>query len=159
MTSTTSTTPATAEAAPALAEAATPATATPEAPAADAPAADAAPADSAPALRPPAEAAAEVAHGALLVDVRSAGGRAAHGEIPGSTLLGRTDLDALFGPAHAPVISIDTPVVVVCGSENGSRPVAEALAARGYTVSHVDGGFPAWKAAGLPSEPPTDAPA
>ena len=116
-------------------------------------------ADDAAALRPPVEAAAEVAHGALLVDVRSAGGRAAHGEIPGSSLLDRTDLDALFGPAHAPVISIDTPVVVVCGSENGSRPVAEALAARGYTVSHVDGGFPAWKAAGLPAEPPTDVPA
>jgi rhodanese-related sulfurtransferase len=111
------------------------------------------------ALRPPVEAAAAVAQGALLVDVRSSGGRAAHGEIPGSTLLDRTDLDALFGPVHAPVISIDTPVVVVCGSENGSRPVAEALAARGYTVSHVDGGFPAWKAAGLPAEPPTDAPA
>jgi len=131
----------------------TPAPATPEAPAA------AAPADAAPALRPPVEAAAEVARGALLVDVRSAGGRASHGEIPGSTLLDRTDLDALFGPAHAPVISIDTPVVVVCGSENGSRPVAEALAARGYTVSHVDGGFPAWRDAGLPAEPPTDAPA
>lgn len=115
--------------------------------------------EAAAALRPPVEAAAEVAQGALLVDVRSSGGRAAHGEIPGSTLLDRTDLDALFGPAHAPVISIDTPVVVVCGSENGSRPVAEALAARGYTVSHVDGGFPAWKAAGLPAEPATDAPA
>lgn len=119
----------------------------------------AAPEAAAPALRPPVEAAAEVARGALLVDVRSAGGRASHGEIPGSTLLDRTDLDALFGPAHAPVISIDTPVVVVCGSENGSRPVAEALAARGYTVSHVDGGFPAWRDAGLPAEPPTDTPA
>ncbi len=117
-----------------------------------------APEAAAPALRAPVEAAAEVARGALLVDVRSAGGRASHGEIPGSTLLDRTDLDALFGPAHAPVISIDTPVVVVCGSENGSRPVAEALAARGYTVSHVDGGFPAWKAAGLPAEPPTEPP-
>ncbi|HYQ75717.1 rhodanese-like domain-containing protein [Cellulomonas sp.] len=126
---------------------------------ADATPADGAAPDAAPALRPPVEAAAEVARGALLVDVRSAGGRASHGEIPGSTLLDRADLDALFGPAHEPVISIDTPVVVVCGSENGSRPVAEALAARGYTVSHVDGGFPAWKAAGLPAEPPTDAPA
>ncbi|MBW0254272.1 MULTISPECIES: rhodanese-like domain-containing protein [unclassified Cellulomonas] len=118
-----------------------------------------APEAAAPALRAPVEAAAEVARGALLVDVRSAGGRASHGEIPGSTLLDRTDLDALFGPAHAPVISIDTPVVVVCGSENGSRPVAEALAARGYPVSHVDGGFPAWRDAGLPAEPPTDTPA
>lgn len=105
-------------------------------------------------LRPPVEAAAEVAHGALLVDVRSAAGRGAHGEIPGATLLDRTDLDALFGPAHAPVITIDTPVVVVCGSQDGSRPVAEALAARGYTVSHVDGGFPAWRDAGLPAAAP-----
>lgn len=131
----------------------TPATDAAAPPATDTAAPDAA---AAPALRPPVEAAADVARGALLVDVRSAGGRASHGEIPGSTLLDRTDLDALFGPAHAPVISIDTPVVVVCGSENGSRPVAEALAARGYTVSHVDGGFPAWRDAGLPAEPPSD---
>jgi rhodanese-related sulfurtransferase len=110
----------------------------------------------APALKPAADAAADVAHGALLVDVRSAGGRAAHGDIPGATLADRTDLDALFGPAHAPVISIDTPVVVVCGSPAGSGPVAEQLAARGYTVTHVDGGFPAWKAAGLPATNPTD---
>ena len=42
--------------------------------------------------------------------------------------------------------------MIVCGSINGSGPVAEALAARGYTdVSHVDGGFPAWKEAGLPA--------
>ena len=42
--------------------------------------------------------------------------------------------------------------MIVCGSVNGSGPVAEALAARGYTyVSHVDGGFPAWKEAGLPA--------
>jgi rhodanese-related sulfurtransferase len=134
-------------------------TSTPTTPETDAATEAAADATAAAALRPPVEAAAAVAEGALLVDVRSSGGRAAHGEIPGSTLLDRTDLDALFGPAHAPVISIDTPVVVVCGSENGSRPVAEALAARGYTVSHVDGGFPAWKAAGLPAEPPADAPA
>jgi rhodanese-related sulfurtransferase len=131
---------------------------TPEATADATPAPSAAP-ETAAELRAPVAAAAAVAEGALLVDVRSSGGRAAHGEIPGSTLLDRTDLDALFGPAHAPVISIDTPVVVVCGSETGSRPVAEALAARGYTVSHVDGGFPAWKAAGLPAEPPADAPA
>ncbi len=113
-----------------------------------------------PPLRAATDAAAQVADGALLVDVRSAGGRAAHGEIPGATLADRDDLDALFGPADAPVISLDTPVVVVCGSPNGSGPVAEALARRGYThVSHVDGGFPAWKEAGLPASDPVDGPA
>ncbi|ARK03486.1 rhodanese-like domain-containing protein [Cellulosimicrobium funkei] len=111
-----------------------------------------------PPLRAATDAAAQVADGALLIDVRSAGGRAAHGEIPGATLADRDDLDALFGPADAPVISLDTPVVVVCGSPNGSGPVAEALARRGYThVSHVDGGFPAWKEAGLPASDPVGA--
>jgi rhodanese-related sulfurtransferase len=109
---------------------------------------------STPPLRPASAAAAEVERGALLIDVRSAGGRAAHGDIPGATLADRSDLDALFGPVAKPVISIDTPVVVVCGSDAGSGPVAEELAARGYTVSHVDGGFPAWKAAGLPATDP-----
>jgi rhodanese-related sulfurtransferase len=113
-----------------------------------------------PPLQTAADAAAKVADGALLIDVRSAGGRAAHGEIPGATLADRHDLDALFGPADNPAISLDTPVVVVCGSPNGSGPVAEALAQRGYThVSHVDGGFPAWKDAGLPASDPVDAPA
>lgn len=108
-----------------------------------------------PTLSAPAAAGEQVAAGALLVDVRSAAGRASHGEIPGATLVDRTDLDALFGPAGAPVVALDTPVVVVCGSEAGSGPVAEALAARGYThVSHVRGGFPAWKDAGLPATAP-----
>ncbi|MFE5308109.1 rhodanese-like domain-containing protein [Isoptericola sp. NPDC056605] len=103
---------------------------------------------------------ARVERGALLVDVRSARGRAAAGDIPGATLVDRDDLDALFGPAGAPAVSLDTPVVVVCGSVNGSGPVAAALAARGYTdVTHVDGGFPAWRDAGLPATAPADDPA
>lgn len=111
--------------------------------------------DPTPALQDPTDAAARVADGALLVDVRSAAGRSATGAIPGARIVDRTDLDAVFGPVGAPVISLDTPVVVVCGSESGSGPVAEALAERGYTaVSHVAGGFPAWRSAGLPAEEP-----
>lgn len=108
-----------------------------------------------PVLRTPDDAAARVEAGALLIDVRSAAGRAAHGAIPGARVVDRADLDALFGAVGAPAVSLDTPVVVVCGSQDGSGPVADALAARGYTtVSHVEGGFPAWKAAGLPAAPP-----
>lgn len=111
--------------------------------------------DPTPALQDPTDAAARVADGALLVDVRSAAGRASTGAIPGARVVDRTDLDAIFGPVGEPVISLDTPVVVVCGSESGSGPVAAALAERGYTaVTHVAGGFPAWKAAGLPAEEP-----
>ncbi|WP_159796233.1 LLM class flavin-dependent oxidoreductase [Puerhibacterium puerhi] len=112
-----------------------------------------------PELQTPQAAADKVADGALLIDVRSAGGRASAGEIPGATHADRGDLDALFGPADHPAVALDTPVVVVCGSVDGSGPVAEALAARGYTnVSHVDGGFPAWKAAGLPATGPEQSP-
>ena len=115
-----------------------------------------------PELQTPENAGAKVASGALLIDIRSAAGRAASGEIPGATLVDRDNLDALFGPSDHPAITVDTPVVIVCGSIKGSAPVAEALAARGYTaVSHVDGGFPAWKDAGLPAtgsatDPATD---
>jgi len=115
--------------------------------------------ETAPAPQDARAAGARVERGALLIDVRSAGGRASTGEIPGATLADRHDLDALFGPADAPAISLDTPVVVVCGSVNGSGPVAAALAARGYTdVTHVDGGFPAWRDAGLPATGPATEP-
>lgn len=109
-----------------------------------------------PVLTPATDAGARVADGAFLIDVRSDGGRAAAGAIPGATITDRDDLDAIFGSASAPAVSLDTPVVVVCGSERGSGPVAEALAARGYTnVTHVEGGFPAWRDAGLPASPGT----
>lgn len=105
----------------------------------------------------PVRAAVRTTEGALLVDVRSAAGRAAHGEIPVARVVDRQDLDALFGPVGAPLIEIDRPVVVVCGSEAGSAPVARALAERGYTdVSQVAGGFPGWRDAGLPTTAPTE---
>ena len=45
--------------------------------------------------------------------------------------------------------------MVVCGSVRGSGPVAAELRAKGFTnVVHVEGGFPAWKDAGLPTEAP-----
>jgi rhodanese-related sulfurtransferase len=61
----------------------------------------------------------------------------------------RDALDAEFDfdspTRHAEVISTDTPIVVVCGSVNGSGLVAEALIGRGFVnVVHVDGGALAW---------------
>ncbi|GAA2394347.1 hypothetical protein GCM10010170_108200 [Dactylosporangium salmoneum] len=101
-----------------------------------------------PPLVSPAEAARRVEAGAVLVDVRSAPRRAADGTIPGALIANRDDLGARFGP--------DSPhrqasVVVVCGSVDGSRPVAAALIEQGFTdVAHVEGGFAAWAEAGLP---------
>lgn len=113
----------------------------------------------APAVSPD-EAASRVAQGAFLIDVRSEAGRSRTGSIPGATLADRYGLDEEFdlsaATRHAPVVSLDTPIVVVCGSVRGSGPVAAELRAKGFTnVVHVDGGFPAWKDAGLPAEPPT----
>jgi rhodanese-related sulfurtransferase len=108
----------------------------------------------------PQEAAARIAEGAVLIDVRSEAGRSRSGAIPGATVADRYGIDEEFdltaATRHAPVVSLDTPIVVVCGSVRGSGPVAAELRARGFThVVHVEGGFPAWKDAGLPAEPPT----
>ncbi len=111
-----------------------------------------------PALVPAPLAAAAVAGGALLVDVRSLPTRERLGGLPQAIVADRTRLDEQFaieGDGTLPgVHALDQPVVVICASENGSRPVAEALAAAGFTnVVHVAGGFPAWKAAGLTVTP------
>ncbi|MDT5194114.1 MAG: hypothetical protein QOH20_868, partial [Mycobacterium sp.] len=54
----------------------------------------------------------------------------------------------------------DQPIVVICGSVNGSSPVAEELIGLGYAnVVQVDGAFPAWRDAGLPvADPVGEAP-
>ncbi|WP_173083450.1 rhodanese-like domain-containing protein [Phytohabitans rumicis] len=101
-----------------------------------------------PQLISPANAGERVADGALLVDVRSAPRREADGAIPGAVIADRNDLKAVFG-----LVSVDTPIVVVCGSVDGSRPVAEALVTDGFVnVAHVEGGFARWRDAGLPVE-------
>jgi len=95
------------------------------------------------------EARQRVADGAVLLDTRSPGGRERTGAIPGAVIVDRDRLEAEFGfdsPArHPEVTSTSTPLVVICGSIEGSGPVAQALLARGFiNVVHVDGGAPAW---------------
>ncbi|GIG21738.1 putative monooxygenase (luciferase-like) [Cellulomonas chitinilytica] len=110
--------------------------------------------DRAPVLSAP-EAGARVEAGALLIDVRSAGGRASAGEIPGARATDRVLLESLVDATGVALVPLDTPVIVVCGSVNGSGPVARELRRRGFTdVAHVDGGFPAWAEAGLPTVAP-----
>ena len=107
----------------------------------------------------PAAAAALVEAGAVLIDVRSAAGRLSAGALTGAGVVGKDEVDARFAigsPNAVPgVNSKNTPIVVVCGSVFGSGPVAARLIADGFTdVVHVEGGFPAWKHAGLPTEEP-----
>jgi rhodanese-related sulfurtransferase len=101
------------------------------------------------------EAAARVASGAFLVDVRPDEARTRIGVIPAATVVDRTTVTSTFDLASADrleaVVSHATPVVVVCGSVRGSGPVAAALREMGFTdVVHVEGGAPAWRDAGLP---------
>ncbi|MDR6989541.1 rhodanese-related sulfurtransferase [Paenarthrobacter nitroguajacolicus] len=111
-----------------------------------------------------AEAATLIEEGALLIDVRSEGGRASTGAVPGAVIVNREHVEEDFSPesAHrlAQVSGTDQDIVVFCGSVNGSRPVAQKLKALGYANAvHVDGGFPALRDAGIPTTGPTDQPA
>lgn len=112
-----------------------------------------------PPLVTPSLAAAAVAGGALLIDVRSDKGRETAGTIPGAVVVDRTRVAELFDPAgeqRLPQVSgYEQSIVVVCGSINGSAPVARDLLGLGYrNVVHVDGGFPGWQNAGLPTQAP-----
>ncbi|ABM06466.1 rhodanese-like domain-containing protein [Paenarthrobacter aurescens] len=112
-----------------------------------------------------AEAAAKlIEEGALLIDVRSEGGRASTGAVPGAVVVNREHVEEDFSPesAHrlAQVSGTDQKIVVFCGSVNGSRPVAQKLKVLGYANAvHVDGGFPALRDAGVPTTGPTAPPA
>jgi len=47
----------------------------------------------------------------------------------------------------------DEPVVLYCGSGNSCSRIAAQLRERGYDARALDGGYAAWKEAGLPTEP------
>ena len=101
----------------------------------------------------PLQAAALVESGAVLIDVRSDAGRLSAGALPGATVVAKDDVQSRFDLASPGAVtsSKTTPVVVV----RGSGPVAARLIADGFTdVVHVEGGFPAWKQAGLPTGSP-----
>ncbi|MFJ4029726.1 rhodanese-like domain-containing protein [Paenarthrobacter sp. NPDC089989] len=110
-----------------------------------------------------AQAAGLIADGALVIDVRSEGGRASTGAVPGAVIVNREHVDEDFAPDsphRLPQLSgTDQRIVVFCGSVNGSRPVAQKLKVLGYdNVVHVDGGFPALRDVGVPTTGPTEPP-
>ncbi|MFF1831853.1 rhodanese-like domain-containing protein [Paenarthrobacter sp. NPDC058040] len=110
------------------------------------------------------EAAALIQEGVLLIDVRSEGGRASTGAVPGAVIVNREHVAEDFAPDSphrlSQVTGPDQKIVVFCGSVNGSRPVAEKLKVLGYANAvHVDGGFPALRDAGVPTTGPTAPPA
>jgi rhodanese-related sulfurtransferase len=104
----------------------------------------------------PDEAAAHVAAGAVLVDIRPAAQRAREGEVPGALAVERNVLEWRFDPASEARLpeatGYDVEVVVLCSEGYTSSLAADALRSLGLARStDVVGGFHAWAAAGLPT--------
>ena len=109
----------------------------------------------------PGDAFAEFCTGATLIDIRSAGQRAADGEIPGSVIVERNHLEWRFDPAadaRLPwVHGYDMRLLVICHEGYTSSLAAAALHDLGLRRStDVIGGYRAWAAAGLPTAPAAD---
>jgi rhodanese-related sulfurtransferase len=109
----------------------------------------------------PAEAWRALAGGALLVDVRDGDQRRRDGTIPGAlpidltVLLWRVDPES--GATHPAITGLDVPLVLICHQGYSSSLAVAALLDLGATnVTDVSGGFEAWRAAGLPVDPPAE---
>ncbi|WP_431775787.1 rhodanese-like domain-containing protein [Streptomyces cucumeris] len=107
----------------------------------------------------PAEAAAVRAAGGLLVDIRYAALRDRDGTIPGALIVERNELEWRLDPQcdhRLPeAVHHDLPVVVVCNEGYASSFAAVSLRQLGLDrATDLIGGFQAWRAAGLPVEPP-----
>jgi rhodanese-related sulfurtransferase len=105
----------------------------------------------------PARARAEIAAGALLVDIRPAAQRAAEGEVPGALIIERNVLEWRFDPASGarlPEARYDLRIIVMCSEGYTSSLAAAALRELGVrAATDLDGGFRAWAASGLPVQP------
>jgi rhodanese-related sulfurtransferase len=106
----------------------------------------------------PREAAAAVARGALLVDTRPLQSRQSEGAIPGALLIERNHLEWRLDPASdariPEAVGYDVEVIVVCSEGYSSSLAAASLQDLGlHRATDLDGGFQAWRAAGLPVQP------
>jgi rhodanese-related sulfurtransferase len=114
-------------------------------------------------LSPEAAAEARLTDGALLVDIRYAALRDRDGTIPGALIVERNELEWRLDPTcphRAPeATGFDLPVVVVCNEGYASSLAARSLQALGlHRATDLDGGFQAWRSAGLPVTPPVTPP-
>ncbi|MDX6620805.1 MAG: hypothetical protein QOK36_3191 [Gaiellales bacterium] len=106
----------------------------------------------------PAQAAAAQAAGALLVDIRGDDQLRTHGCIPRAIRIPRNVLEWRADPACAAcdprLADRDAMVVLVCQEGYQSSLAASTLHDLGFRhATDLEGGFDAWRAAGLPLEP------
>jgi rhodanese-related sulfurtransferase len=105
----------------------------------------------------PREAEAAMASGALLVDIRSDRQRARDGVVPGALVVARNVLEWRADPASdwrdSRIADPARQVIVMCDAGYQSSLAAATLQELGLErTTDLDGGFQAWRAAGLPVE-------
>ncbi|HTW97193.1 MAG TPA: rhodanese-like domain-containing protein [Acidimicrobiales bacterium] len=108
-------------------------------------------------LRPEATLAA-LTDGAVLVDIRTLEERIAEGEVPGARIIGRNVLEWRLDPRSeariAELARFDARIVVMCQEGYVSSLAAANLRRIGLVqAADLEGGFRAWKAAGLLTVP------
>ena len=101
----------------------------------------------------PGQASAEIAAGALLVDIRPAAQRAAEGEVSGALIVERNVLEWRFDPActaRLPQARYDLRVIIMCSEGYTSSLAAASLVDLGlHRSTDVVGGYHALKAEGV----------
>lgn len=106
----------------------------------------------------PEGAARAVEAGAALVDIRPPEQRKLEGEVPGAVIIPRNVLEWRLDPqseARIPELArYDKQIIVLCSEGYASSLAAVALRQLGLSLAtDLDGGFRAWRAAGLPTSP------
>lgn len=95
--------------------------------------------------------------GALLVDIRGDDQRAGDGVVPGAHVVARNVLEWRLDPAcehrDPDLARPGARVVVFCNEGYQSSLAAATLRDFGLDATDIDGGFQAWRAAGLPVTP------
>jgi rhodanese-related sulfurtransferase len=96
--------------------------------------------------------------GALLVDIRAESQRARDGAIPGARFVPRNVLEWRLDPMSSSrdeaLARRDAVIVVFCNEGYQSSLAAATLQELGLSrATDMDGGFQAWRSAGLPVEP------
>ncbi len=105
----------------------------------------------------PEEAKRALEKGALLIDIRSDSQRAHDGLIPGAKVVPRNELEWRLDPEcdyrDPELARPDAQLIVCCNEGYQSSLVAATLKDMGFDrATDLDGGFQAWREAGLPVE-------
>ncbi|MDQ3071963.1 MAG: rhodanese-like domain-containing protein [Bacteroidota bacterium] len=89
-----------------------------------------------------------------LIDIRESEELKQNGKIPGSVHAPRGMLEFYADPSlpyHKPEFNKDKRIILHCASGGRSALATATLKEMGYeNVGHLDGGFKAWKEAGMP---------